>query len=86
MPSVELIYDAVVCCSGQSQVTCHVFPALKFQKMGSEMQFSATTSGGTALYVHLMVDSAVLLELLKIGKRIKVNSFGDWKHSEAIAF
>lgn len=86
MPSVELIYDAVVCCSGQSQVTRRVFAALKFQKMGSEMQFSATTSRGTAMYIHLMVDSAVLLELLKIGKLIKVNSFRDWKHSEAIAF
>lgn len=86
MPSVELIYDAVVCCSGQSQVTRHVFPALKFQKMGSEMRFSATASRGAAMYVHLMVDSAVLLELLKIGKLIKVNSFRDWKHSKAIVF
>lgn len=69
MSSVELIDDAAVCCSRQLQVNRRGFPALKFQMMENNIQFSPTKSREVTLCVLLMAVSRVGFgELFKIGK------------------
>lgn len=76
MPSIEP-GDAAVCCSGQLQVNCHGFPALKFQRVESEIQLNATKTRQVALHVVLVAANYVLLEWLKIEELMKINFLRD---------